>query len=93
MASCAAYAPCATKGSIEHTGESFRNRKTLVTGGLGFIGSNLAVRLAEAGARVTVVDSLEPLCGANRHNVDRAGIEVIEAGIGDEAAVAPALAG
>ncbi len=70
-----------------------RNRKTLVTGGLGFIGSNLALRLAEAGAQVTVVDSVEPLCGANRHNVDRAGVEVIESDIGDEAAVGPALAG
>jgi UDP-glucose 4-epimerase len=78
---------------IELTGKAFQNRRVIVTGGLGFIGSNVAVRLAHAGAHVTVIDSAVPLCGANLHNVEGSGVEVIEADIGDAAAVAPALAG
>lgn len=41
----------------------------LVTGGLGFIGSHLAERLADLGARVTIVDSLVPSLGGNEYNV------------------------
>lgn len=48
-------------------------RKILITGGLGFIGSNLARRLVEAGAEVTLVDSLIPEYGGSLFNI--AGIE------------------
>jgi len=41
----------------------------LITGGLGFIGSNLAHRLAALGARVTIVDALIPEYGGNRRNL------------------------
>lgn len=44
--------------------------KILITGGLGFIGSNLAARLAELGAEVTLVDSLIPEYGGNLWNVE-----------------------
>jgi nucleoside-diphosphate-sugar epimerase len=44
-------------------------RKVLVTGGLGFIGSNLARRLVALGAEVTLVDSLVPEYGGNRFNI------------------------
>jgi UDP-glucose 4-epimerase len=54
-------------------GAPFLGRSVLITGGLGFIGSNLAGRLVEAGARVTLVDSLIPEYGGNRFNI--AGIE------------------
>ena len=37
---------------------SFGGRRILVTGGAGFVGSNVVARLAEAGARVTVLDDL-----------------------------------
>jgi len=42
----------------------------LITGGLGFIGSNLAIRLAEqSSAEIRIVDSLHPSCGGNPHNL------------------------
>jgi nucleoside-diphosphate-sugar epimerase len=47
----------------------YAGKRVLVTGGLGFIGSNLAIRLAGEGAEVTVVDSSVPGCGANLHNL------------------------
>ena len=49
---------------------SFSTKKVLVTGGMGFIGSNLVHRLAELGARVVVVDSLIPEYGGNPFNLD-----------------------
>ncbi len=49
---------------------TFKNKNVLITGGLGFIGSNLAIRLVEAGATVTLVDSLIPTYGGNLFNID-----------------------
>ncbi len=43
--------------------------QVLITGGLGFIGSNLALRLSQAGARVTLVDAMIPEYGGNLFNV------------------------
>jgi UDP-glucose 4-epimerase len=48
---------------------SFASKKILITGGLGFIGSNLAIRLVAEGAEVTLVDSLIPEYGGNLWNV------------------------
>ena len=45
------------------------NKKILITGGLGFIGSNLARRLVEYGNTITVVDSLIPEYGGNLRNI------------------------
>jgi UDP-glucose 4-epimerase len=47
----------------------YRGRKVLVTGGLGFIGSNLCRSLADLGAQVTAVDSLLPDYGGNLFNL------------------------
>lgn len=49
-----------------------------MTGGLGFIGSNLALALARCGAQVDVVDALHPRHGGNRRNLDALGGERIE---------------
>ncbi|MGH9312582.1 MAG: NAD-dependent epimerase/dehydratase family protein, partial [Vicinamibacterales bacterium] len=57
---------------MDHLG-FYRGRRVLVTGGLGFIGSNLARRLVELGADVLLVDSLIPDYGGNLFNI--AGIE------------------
>ncbi|MGE0719649.1 MAG: NAD-dependent epimerase/dehydratase family protein [Alphaproteobacteria bacterium] len=49
---------------------AFRGAKVIITGGLGFIGSNLARRLVGVGADVIAVDSLIPEYGGNLANVD-----------------------
>lgn len=71
----------------ERVVSAYKNRKVLVTGGLGFIGSNLALRLVRAGARVVIVDLEAPGCGANRHNIAAAAadLRVVAADVGDPA--------
>ena len=49
--------------------KSFSSKNILITGGLGFIGSNLAYRLVNLGANVTLVDSLIPEYGGNLFNI------------------------
>lgn len=49
--------------------QDFHGRNVLITGGLGFIGSNLARRLVELGAHVCLVDSLIPEYGGNLQNI------------------------
>lgn len=49
--------------------EAFTGKTVLVTGGLGFIGSNLTIRLVKLGARVTIVDNMMPRLGGNLFNV------------------------
>jgi UDP-glucose 4-epimerase len=51
----------------------FQEKRILITGGLGFIGSTLARSLVEQGANVTLVDSLIPEYGGNLFNI--AGLE------------------
>ena len=53
--------------------EFYRGRRVMITGGLGFIGSNLARQLVALGADVLLVDSLIPDYGGNLFNID--GIE------------------
>jgi UDP-glucose 4-epimerase len=64
--------------------DGFSGARVLVTGGLGFIGSRLAIRLADYGARVTILDNLAPDTGANRYNAasieGRASIHIGEIG-------------
>jgi UDP-glucose 4-epimerase len=50
--------------------EFYRGRAVMITGGLGFIGSNLARQLVDLGADVLLVDSLIPDYGGNLFNID-----------------------
>ena len=62
--------------------DTFEGRNVLITGGLGFIGSNLAFRLTDLGARVTLIDSLIPEYGGNLFNIS--GLEdVVKVNISD----------
>lgn len=47
----------------------FSDKSVLITGGAGFIGANLAQKLAQQGARVTLVDSFIPQYGGNLRNL------------------------
>ena len=53
-----------------HHQDFYRGRRVMITGGLGFIGSNIAHRLVELGADVLLMDSLIPDAGANFFNLD-----------------------
>jgi nucleoside-diphosphate-sugar epimerase len=65
--------------------------RALVTGGAGFIGSNLANELIRQGAKVRIIDNLVT---GNRHNLEEiAGdFDFIEGDLNDDAALKPAIA-
>ena len=68
---------------------SLRGKKILITGGLGMIGSTIAIKLVECGAEVTLVDArIEPY-GANLHNIEplRHAVQVNVADIRDKEAM------
>ncbi len=47
----------------------YKNKNVLITGGLGFIGSNLAHKLVSLDANVKIIDNLNPLYGGNLFNL------------------------
>jgi nucleoside-diphosphate-sugar epimerase len=49
---------------------SFNKKKVLILGGMGFIGSNLAKKLVELNADITIVDSMLPQYGGNLKNIE-----------------------
>ncbi len=61
---------------------TFNNVRVLITGGLGFIGSNLAISLVNKGAKVTIIDNLMPKYGGNIFNVhgfeDKLNIHILD---------------
>lgn len=78
-----------------HWEDAYRGRRALVTGGLGFIGSNLARRLVDLGAEVTIIDSMIPGCGGNPWNIQdfRARVEVSGADLRDGEAISALVRG
>lgn len=73
----------------------YAGRPVLVTGGLGFIGSNLAQALVQLGAAVTVVDDLKPQYGGNRFNLEPVAGKLVlhELDTADERAMRPLVRG
>jgi len=71
----------------------YAGRKVLITGGLGFIGSNLARRLVALGAEVTLVDNLNPNGGGNLFNIKdiERNLRVNQVDIRDRAAITELL--
>jgi len=57
-------------GLQESDSNHLRDTRVLITGGLGFIGSNLAIRLVREGAEVTIVDSMIPEYGGHLWNIE-----------------------
>lgn len=49
--------------------KNFKGKEVLITGGLGFIGSNLSIELVKQGAHVTIVDNMLPRQGSNLFNI------------------------
>ncbi|MCA1581586.1 MAG: SDR family NAD(P)-dependent oxidoreductase [Acidobacteria bacterium] len=74
--------------------ESWKGRGVLITGGLGFIGSNLAIRLVREGARVTLCDAMIEGYGGNRANIREIASDasVVIADVRDEAAMGDLVA-
>ena len=50
--------------------KTYDKKRVLITGGLGFIGSNLAIKLVDLGATVTIVDNMLPCQGGNLFNIE-----------------------
>jgi UDP-glucose 4-epimerase len=74
---------------------SFAEKDILITGGLGFIGSNLAARLLAEGARVTLCDAMIEGYGGNPANIReiRPEVEVDTSDVRDAAAMERLVAG
>jgi len=70
--------------------KSFKDKRVLITGGAGFIGSSIATALVKYGARVTIVDAMLPLYGGNLFNLKEIedSIEFIHGDIRDEELIA-----
>jgi UDP-glucose 4-epimerase len=74
---------------------AYSRQKVLITGGLGFIGSNLALKLLELGAIVTIVDNLDPHTGANLFNIEniKDDLTILRTDINDESQMKLAVMG
>ena len=82
-------------GPMNVAAPDFSGARALVTGGAGFIGSSLAIALAEQGAEVRVVDAMIPGYGGNLFNLEpvKGRVAVDVADIRDQDAMARAVRG
>ncbi len=71
------------------TNNFYQSKRILITGGLGFIGSNLAIKLVELGAKVEIVDALIPAYGGNLFNIEsiKNKVKVVKGDIRDKKTV------
>ena len=67
-----------------HSSADLSSTICVVTGGLGFIGSNVSHELVRRGARVRIIDALIEGHGGDRRNVDGLDVDILETEIGDE---------
>lgn len=72
---------------------SFQGKQALVTGGAGFIGSNLAIHLVRSGAKVRVIDAFFPELGGNDFNLApvKKEIELLKEDLGKQDAAIAAV--
>lgn len=73
----------------------FSGKTVLVTGGLGFIGSNFALSCVANGGKVRILDCALPGSGANPVNVEALDgiVDVIEGDVRDPGVIGPAVDG
>jgi UDP-glucose 4-epimerase len=71
----------------------YTDKHILITGGLGFLGSNLAHKLLSCRAKVTILDNLDPLYGGNLYNVKsiEKEIKIVIGDVMDENVITPLI--
>lgn len=74
---------------------SWKGKHVSVTGGMGFIGSNLAERLCREGARVTIYDDMSPYAGGNLANLEgfRSSVQVVHENVEEMRTAAQVVCG
>ena len=74
---------------------SWNGKNVSVTGGLGFVGSNVAERLSREGARVTIFDDMSPYAGGNLANLDgfRDSVQVVHENVEEMRTAAQVVSG
>lgn len=84
-----------TSNFSSRVGDAFKRKHVLILGGLGFIGSNLACRLAQLCAEVTLADAMIDEYGGNEFNIApvQNGVRINFCDIRDEHAMAQLVRG
>lgn len=92
-ATASAPGPHAAVEPTTDLARDYSGKRVFITGGLGFLGSTLAHRLVSYGAHVSLIDSLNPIYGGNRYNLDGLSgrLEIVVGDARDIAAIRPYL--